>query len=133
MRFEVLAAWTAMKALFLGVEALETTAAIFSVGVYQTGRQHIAEFFQPICATTVPYFILYFVLRCLKDLLECLKHCSYPGIFLAVNILEELKCSLLGMLVLAVNNDLEQSAHRGGCEDITCLFMKSDVSLLCAQ
>ena len=59
----MLAAGTVMKAVFLGVGALETTAAIIRVGVYQTGRQHIAEFFQLICATTVPYFILYFVLR----------------------------------------------------------------------
>jgi len=88
----VLAAGSVITALLLGVDALETTAAIFGVGVHQTRRQHIAEFFQPMCAMTVlPYFILYSVLRWLKDLLEYLKHCSYPGVFVAMNILEELK------------------------------------------
>lgn len=64
VRFEVLAAGSVITALLLGVDALETTAAIFGVGVHQTRRQHIAEFFQPMCAMTVlPYFILYSVLR----------------------------------------------------------------------
>jgi hypothetical protein len=45
-----------MKAVFLGVDVLETTAAIFRVGVYRTRRPHIAEFLQPICAMTVPYY-----------------------------------------------------------------------------
>ena len=36
----MLAAGTVMKAVVLGVDALETTAAIFRVGVYQTRRQH---------------------------------------------------------------------------------------------
>ena len=90
----MLAAGTVMKDVFLGVGALETTAVIFRVGVYQTGRRHIAEFFQPMCAMTVPYFILYSVLRWLKDLLEYLKHCSYPGIFVAMDILEELWINL---------------------------------------
>jgi hypothetical protein len=63
VRFEVLAAGTVLKAVFLEVDALETTAAFFRVGVYQTRRQHIAEFFHPICAMTVPYFILCSVLR----------------------------------------------------------------------
>lgn len=33
------AAGTVMKAVFLSVDALETTATMFRVGVYQTGRQ----------------------------------------------------------------------------------------------
>ena len=32
-----------MKAVFLGVDALEATAAIFRVGVYQIRRQHIVR------------------------------------------------------------------------------------------
>jgi len=53
----VFAAGIVMKAVFLGVDALETTAATFRVGVYRT------EFFQPICTMTLSYFILYSMLR----------------------------------------------------------------------
>jgi hypothetical protein len=49
-----------MKAVFLGVGALEVTAAIFRVGVFHTRRQHIAEFLQPICAMTGALFHIVF-------------------------------------------------------------------------